>query len=210
MVWTNIQNDPCDSSWPTDATQVMGNFQYRLQTMLPLNAVGAETDNTYDLGSPAFRFRNLYLGGDIIMANATRVHANFIVPVAIPAGVWQDVIFNIEDYDLINDYDPLTGVLTAQDEGYYEINSVVNILEISVMGLQIAIFINGILYSTVIATFDTNAVPMPFYYFNGNAQIQDRVYLTVGNTLQIKCRNISPGGRTLENGYINIIRRVVY
>jgi len=75
MVWTNIQNDPCDGTWPADATQVMGNFQYRLQHVLPLDATGAETDSTYNLGSNLFRWDTLYCNSIDLGGSVTQYYA---------------------------------------------------------------------------------------------------------------------------------------
>lgn len=65
MPWHVIINDPCDGSQVNDATDVMDNFNYRLQNLLPLNNAGTETDDTYNLGSAVFRWHNIYAGGDL-------------------------------------------------------------------------------------------------------------------------------------------------
>lgn len=65
MPWHVLINDPCTNVELVDATELMDNFAYRLQNVLPLNNVGIETDNTYNLGSAVFRWNNGYFGGDL-------------------------------------------------------------------------------------------------------------------------------------------------
>lgn len=52
------------------ATEVNANFDWIEQTFLPFNA-GTSTDNTYDLGSSTFRWRDLYLSRKILVADGT-------------------------------------------------------------------------------------------------------------------------------------------
>jgi len=65
MTWYNLTNDPCDNSCPNDADQVMANFAYRLENMLPLDNVGAETGDTYNLGSNTYKWKHGYFNEEI-------------------------------------------------------------------------------------------------------------------------------------------------
>jgi len=173
MPWTNIQNDPCDLSCPTDATEVMGNFQYRLEHVLPLDNAGSETDGTYDLGNGAFRWRNLYLTGGIIMADMTRIHAHHTATQSTWAA-WNIVQFNTEDYDLLGtEYDPATGVITIINDGYYQIN--VEAQSASVNNNYLGVFVNGVEQVRAIGG------------DNARLRLDCLLYVPAGQTIDFRC-----------------------
>ena len=215
MPWNIIINDPCDGSQVNDATPVMQNFNYRLQSLLPLSfPAGVETDNTYDLGSPAFRWRNLYLSGGIIMANATRVLAKNSVAQAIwPAPAWTTIIWDVEQYDLIGDYDNTTGVLTAVSEGYYEVYAGCSFTSNGFAG--IGAFVNGVLVGMQASMSEPNniagAVITPVATV-ASCNLFIRVYLSIGDTLDLRTQAAQGGGgqSLLADCFINIIKRQVF
>jgi len=178
---------------------------------LPLNAVGIETDNTYDLGSPAFRWRNLYLGGEIIMANATKVLAKTSVTRSVwPAPAWTVMVFDVEQHDLVGDYDPITGVLTAIDDGYYEVH--VGAAIISNIGgvARVAAFVNGVLAGQQDGGEYTGNLGMVASTIFCPLDI--RVFLNIGDTLDIRTQTSlgGPGQMMVAGSFLNIIRRAVY
>lgn len=234
MPWNVIINDPCTNVELTDAVEVMQNFQYRLQDVLPLNNAGLETDNAYDLGSPVFRWRNLYLSGGIIMANATRVHAYRNANQVVGAGAFTTIIFNVEDYDLVGDYDNTTGVLTAITAGYYEVHASASI-ETTMPNdpnAQLAIYKNGALVASVRALelYATGTgvgggpliYPIPAgaptdYILGPGFQVQDgfldinsRIYLGVGDTLDVRLYSQNGNISATTGSFVDIIRRMVF
>lgn len=158
------------------------------------------------------------------MANATRVHAYRNSVQIVGAGAWTTIIFNVEDYDLVGDYDNTTGILTAVTAGYYEIETTIPHTSSlpSDPNIQFGIFKNGTCVASWLSSQFTdvstlyNVINTQLVEQDSTAKLSARIYLAIGDTLDIRGYsnngnlNVSNWVGVQTSAFVDIIRRQVF
>lgn len=211
MVWTNIINDPCDGSSPNDAVPVMDNFNYRLGNLLPMNDVNPWiTDyigSTYDLGSALYPWKDLYLSGGINMGAATKVGAHLSGSQGMSDGNWTTVVFDVEDFDSLSEYDDATGIFTATATGYYDVNVCLTFETVfgTREGIGVSVWKNG---SKLAQAMNVMLPPAQLSFDGWSQDVTCIVYLEVADTIEIKgyCKHVNVS--IWAGSYVNITKKV--
>lgn len=125
---------------------------------------------------------------DALAAALPRVRAGQLVAQSIPNATMTGVIFEVEEYDIGNGYNPITGIYTVPSTGYYHIAAHVRFASTVFAGASsIECFIarNGITNGEVMGDFLDRPVSGTFVDSVG---VANTMLLTAADTIQIGVR----------------------
>lgn len=149
------------------------------------NTASLSTKNVWELEGPTFAFNGTKPSNQIFIGlETTKCRATTATLQAIPHNVPTTVIFDTEEYDVLNEFNPATGVFTATYAGYYQFNGSVMSASAAWDGTEYweaSLYKNGTIYArghrAVMAATQTTT------YLS---QVTASMYLAAGDTIDMR------------------------